>query len=275
MKVALSCVMVLLVVLLSIPVQALEPFVLYDDFTGQLIEVDKWFGSEHKTGGVVNLENVRVITRGYLRMANVAYSDQNSDSGFNAGGILLNFTDEDLVTAIKASVGVDIVLVTRCPTNSFATEAAVRLVGNFFNTGVPTPGNDIGDVKAYIDIERLSDSTEAPNILHVRGQVVKCTDTQCISANKLFDQDLGTVTLQQLTDLSIQWDQANHRFIFQLNNNPLVYASYTVPDTSPPGLRNKRIGVSPRLPNCTAEPRPMAIMDVYFDKVYVNQSAGP
>ena len=105
---------------------------------------------------------------------------------------------------------------------------------------------------------------------------MECLDSGCLDANSLSSHDLGTVTLQEMADLSIQWDQANHQFIFQLNNNPPVYAPYTVQDTSPPGMTNgKRIGLSHMLPNCTAEPRPMVFMDAYFDNVYVNQSAGP
>jgi hypothetical protein len=276
MKLGLSCFIVLLVGLLSFPVQALEPFVLYDDFTGRLIDVDKWFGSQNKTGGVVNLEDVRLISSGQLRVANCAYSDPNSDSGWNVGGTRLSFTEGDLVTAIKASVKVNRVSVTGCSTNSFPTQARVRLSGFFFNTGVPTPGSAVNDVMAYIDVERRSNSPDAPNILVVWGRVYECTDSTCLSTNQLFSQDLGTVTLGQLADLTMQWDQANHRFIFQLNNNTPVYALYGVSDTSPPGSsNNKRIEVSPLFPNCTAEPRPLAIMDVYFDKVYVNQSAGP
>lgn len=277
MKVALSCMIVILVGLLSIPVQALEPYVLYDNFTGRFIDVNKWFGSEFTTGGVVNLENVRVIiTRGYLRMANVAYSDQNLDSDYNVGGTRLYFTEGDLVTAIKARVRVDKVSVTGCPANPFATRARVRLVGYFFNTGVPTPGSSVNDVFAYIDIERRSDSPDAPNILHVWGTVLQCSDSPCLHGTTLFSEDLGTVELREFANLSIQWDQPNHMFIFQLNNNTPIYAPYTVPDTSPPGLSNsKRIEILPMLPNCTAEPRPMAMMGAYFDEVYVNESAGP
>jgi hypothetical protein len=277
MKVALSCMIVILVGLLSIPVQALEPFVLYDDFTGRFIDVNKWLGSESKSGSVENLENVRVIiTRGYLLMANVAYSDQNLDSDCNVGGTRLYFTEGDLVTAIKARVRVDKVSVTGCPANPIATRARVRLFGFFFNTGVPTPGSAVNDVMAYIGIERRSDSPDAPNILHVLGTVFQCSESPCLHGTTLFSEYFGTVKLREFANLSIQWDQPNHMFIFQLNNNTPIYAPYTVPDTSPPGLSNSKwIEINPTLPNCTAEPRPMAMMGAYFDEVYVNESAGP
>ena len=278
MKAALSCLIVLLAGLLSIPVQAQEPFVLYDDFAGTSIDVNKWFGYEVRIGNPVILENVRMIKGRYLYMAAGAYGDQDSGSASGAA-TRLYFNEGDLVTAIKARVSVDQVSAEGCSTNLNVTQARVRLSGYFFNTTAdPTPGSRFNDVYAYIYIERRSDSTENPNILHVRGWVTKCTDSDCTSSSPLFNQDLGTVRLGRFVEISIQWDQPNHRFIFQLDNNQPVYADYTdiVTDTSPPGSANdKRIEVFHNLPNCIpdAEPRPMGMMGVYFDKVYVNQSA--
>jgi hypothetical protein len=69
MKIALSSYVVFLMVLVSIPAQALEPLVLYDDFNTRLIDADKWFGSEAGDGGT---EAIRLIDRGRLRLIYLA-----------------------------------------------------------------------------------------------------------------------------------------------------------------------------------------------------------
>jgi hypothetical protein len=45
-RVVFSYCLVLLIVLGSVPAQALEPLAPYDNFKGKLINPDKWFGGE-------------------------------------------------------------------------------------------------------------------------------------------------------------------------------------------------------------------------------------
>jgi hypothetical protein len=265
-------------VLLGGPVQALEPFVPYDNFNTIFLDPDKWIGAETNIG-VVILESSREIDWGRLHFRNRIYGGTLSDTGWGVGGTRVLFAETDKVTAIKARVQVNWVEVKGCPSsassNKMYTRAAVRLAGFFFNTGTPTPGSGLHDVQAHISLQRQSDSTDKPYLLNVVTNVVHCTNANCTTSISIGTNNLGTISVFRTAEMSIQWDKGNHRFIFRLDNQPPVYIPYDVPDTSPPGLQNKRIEVSNVLPNCTGEPRPVAFIDAYIDNVFVNQTAGP
>jgi len=79
-----------------------------------------------------------------------------------------------------------------------------------------------------------------------------------------------------LLRLRIQWDQANHRFIFQRDGEPEVFSPYTVSDTAPSGSQVKFLGTANTVPFCRLQagrPRPASFIDAFFDDVLVNESA--
>ena len=278
MKGALSCFAVLLMLMVAISAQALEFFVPYDNFSSRFLDERKWTAQEASYPGVVLLENGREIEWGRFHMVNRVHGNTGSNSGLCWGANRLNFKNGDEVTAIKASVTVMGVEAKGCSTNAYPTTARARLNGIYFNTGQYGGGN-LNDVVAYIAIQRASDSTDKPNLLRIVGRVVKCTDSGCLNADTINQVDLGTVKLLRKVDLSIQWDKDNQGFIFQVDNNLPVFAYYgdQVPEEHPPFYGNwKLLDLNHRLPNCTAwGPPPVAFMDVYFDNVFVNESAAP
>jgi hypothetical protein len=275
MKATFLCCLVFSMVLLGGPVQALEPLVPYDNFNSIFLDPDKWTGTESNIG-VVILESFREIDWGRLHFRNRIYSTTLSDTGWGVGGTRVTFAEADKVTAIKARVQVNWVEVKGCATNPMFTRAAVRLSGLFFNTGTPTPGSGVNDVLAYISIQRQSDYTDKPYLLHVVANVYHCANANCTQSASVGSSDLGTISVFWPAEMSIQWDKANHQFIFKLDHQSPVYIPYNLPDTSPPGLQNnKRIEVSNIMPNCTGEPRPVAFMDAFIDNVFVNQGAAP
>jgi hypothetical protein len=73
----------------------------------------------------------------------------------------------------------------------------------------------------------------------------------------------------------MQWDQANHRFIFQRDHQAEVYVDYAVPDVQRSLFPFKRVELAHEVPNCTTAPRANAFMELLVDKVLVNQSAVP
>ena len=124
-------------------------------------------------------------------------------------------------------------------------------------------------------IQLASTSTDKPGILNVVGAVLQCNDSTCSSLTMLQSKTLGTIKVKGKTDLSIQWDKANHQFIFQFGKLAPVSAPYAVSDTSPPGLNFKDLRFRSLIANCTTEPRLVASLEAYFDNVFVNQSAAP
>jgi hypothetical protein len=102
------------------------------------------------------------------------------------------------------------------------------------------------------------------------GFVERCADQYCGSTTTLDYHVLGSVQPGVTSTLRIKWDQPNHRFIFQLNHQPVVVSAYNVPDTTPAVFPFKYIGLARVVARCTTTPRARTAMDAYFDNVYVN-----
>ena len=275
MKTVVICVIVLFIAMFASFAHALESFALYDNFNAKFINEDLWFGWEDIDTGVNVLEEVRQISSGRLHMLSRFYGNMSSNTGESHGFYDLMFTDPDTITAMQATVQVARIEADSCPTNSTPTTAAVVLGGAFFNTGTPTAGSELNDVLAYIRIELASNSTNKPGILEVTGYVSQCNDSTCSTNTVVQSTTLGTVKVKGKTNLSIQWDQPNHQFIFQLGTLTPVSVKYTVSDTSPPGFSFKDLRLRNYIANCTAEPRLMGFGEAYFSNVYVNESAAP
>ena len=47
-------------------------------------------------------------------------------------------------------------------------------------------------------------------------------------------------------------------------------SGYGIPDYSPPAVQVKALWVARGVPHCSAKPIPSAMMDAYFDNVFVN-----
>lgn len=276
MKRVLVISMVLLLSALSVPAQALEPFVLYDNFNSIFINVEKWVGQESQTTPrVILLENVRAIEWGRIRLLQRSYHTGGSQTiPLDRADNQLRFTAPERITAIKASVKVNAVRTIGCSNSSEPTQARARLLGSFFNTDGPPFNGQQNDVLAYILIERLSDSTDKPWVLKVNAQVLRCTDPNCFTYDNFQTVDLGNINLWRWEDITLVWDKPNMQFIFKLGHNPAVSILYTLPEFSMPGAPVKLIGVSQRYPFCP-EPGREAFIDVDFENIFVNEPVIP
>ena len=84
-------------------------------------------------------------------------------------------------------------------------------------------------------------------------------------------QVLGSVPAGATIKLRLKWDQPNHQFIFQMNSDPPVTLGYdSLPDTYPASSPLKVLSVTQGIPHCTSTPTGNAMIDAYFDHVYVN-----
>jgi hypothetical protein len=275
MKTVLQCALMLVVVLIGAPGYPAPSLTLYDNFNAMYIDPDKWFGAELApqagggTGG--GTEAIRQIQGRRLRLLYRAYGRKVLPTAPTTEILRreldLIMQNSATVTAIEATVQVAAVTTTGCPGNSEHTLAWARLGGRFFASG----GND---VVAIIYLGRRSDTPEPSNVLHARAGVFHCADPACTKASDLFPaQDLGAVKLRQTARLRVQWEQGNHRFIFQRNKAPEVVMPYTVTDTDPPSMKAKLLSATLSVPDCTSTttPRPKAFIDALFDDVKVNK----
>jgi hypothetical protein len=260
----------LLMVLLGIPGYAAERLVPYDDFNATLLNPDKWFGLEFGGAGT---EAIRQIQDQRLRLVYRGYGQTDADHGRQRNELVLVVRNPAAVTAMQATVQVDEVVATDCPSNPDAALAMALLTGRFFNIGTPTPGSGEHDVIASIGVRRMS--TASADVLQVVSSVIHCVDARCMDIQPLHFQVLGAVKRGERVRLRVQWDRDNHRFIFQRDDAPEVVAPYAVSDTAPPGIAAKLLDAIHLLPNCTATSRSMAVIEAWFDDVMVNESAAP
>jgi hypothetical protein len=258
-----------------LPAQAIEPLALYDDFHGTRLDPPKWVADQSEGLPLFGLQDaVREVILGRLRLGANSYANPTRSISPRWRAV---FTASPRVTAIDATLMVTRAEAVGCASNTAAvTQANARLSGFFFNTAPtgPTAGS-LNDVLAFVRVERWSDSTDPEYVLQVHGYVLRCNDPDCNATDSLGTVSLGTVHLWQPVRLLIQWDQANHRFIFQRDRQAAVYAPYTVPDTLPSLMPVKRVEIAHRVPNCSDVPPPHALMELLVDKVLVNQSAVP
>ena len=276
MKAVLRSSAMLLVVLIGVPGYAAERLVPYDDFNATHIDPDKWFGGEY---GVAfpgaSTEAIRQVQDNRLRLVYRSYGQTDSNSGRLRTELLLIFRNSAAVTAMQAAVRVTDVAATGCPGNPEDTVAWAMLGGRFFGTPTSTPGGEVNDTVAFIGMLRGSGSTVPPDVHRARSVVFHCANRPCTTGSELHSQDLGPVKRGEMARLRVQWDRDNHRFIFQRDDAPEVFAPYAVSDTAPPGIQVKLLDAMHFVPNCTVTPRPVAFIEALFDDVMVNESAAP
>jgi len=274
MKITLSCLIALFLFMVGSPVRALEPFVLYEDFSVKILDETKWYGSETISPGVNIEDQVLQISGGKLHMLARFYGNVSPPAGVSRGFYNLTFANPATITAIAATVQVKNIEADGCPANPTPTVASASLVGSFFNTDTPD-GTSLNDVLGLIYISLASNSTDAPKILEVWGVISQCTDSTCTTFTVLNSKQLGTIKVGAKTTLSMQWDQPNHQFIFQFGKLASVPLGYAVSDTSAPSVNFKHLRLRNYIANCATGPRLQSFVEAYFDNVFVNQSAAP
>jgi len=252
------------------------PLVLYDNFNAELINPDKWFGTASGSNPNQMREDARLILLKRLQLLSRSYSITDTDEGGSFSGESLHFINPDSVTAVKATIQVLGSQLQGCGANDKTSRVRARFAGYFFNTtNTPTSGSPVNDVFATIALIRQAGATDPPNTLRVSADISLCRDATCFLVNVLGSADLGTARIGQQVTLRLEWDNINHQFIAQRDNQREVRIPYTVRDNSPPGAKSKRLEVAQWLANCTAQPRPTSFMSAFFDNVYVNAAAMP
>ena len=189
-------------------------------------------------------------------------------------GNAIYFKNPKYIDAIKTTVVFKDYDLIGCTANPFPSQVRARVSGYFFNTGSRTEGSHVNDVFAQVYVYRNSQSQDASKVLKAVFWVGICHDADCFNTTSLGSFELGNVMLGKNADLRLEWDPVGGQFIAQLNKNPEVSISYgDLSDVDPPGLASKRLEARTDVAKCTSEPRPTAFVDLWFDNVYVNQSA--
>ena len=259
---------VLLAIAVSKPARA--QLVLYDNFNSKHIDPSKWGGLQFYD------PDVREVVRDLagedrnrrLHLSQLAYSATADDNGSSGGGFGLAFPVPGAIDEVSFEVVVNKAIAVGCgsnPSGQIVTGAEFR--GRFFNTE-SSPTSQLGDVETVIGANR--NATDTGPALEVLGFYQRCDDDFCGARTTLGFERLGFVQPGTTNRFHVKWDQPNHRFVFQLNNGPLVSSPYAVSDGSQPFLGRSNHRSRAVVPHCTTTPRPVASIDAFFDNIYVN-----
>src|ERR1700739_4869855 len=250
---------------------------LYDNFLANRINPSKWIGEPSSLPGGSDKDRREVAIalvgegreRG-LRISETTYSDTSDNSGGSGNGFGLGFANSSQLRSVSFTLAVNKEQTVGCAAtnpDNLAT-ATAGFFGDYFNPGLAQDGQT-GDIVASIGVTNFSTNTSTT--FDVGASISQCQDPKCDGQTTLSFQDLGPVAPGSTNTLAAAWDQANHRFIFSLNDNPPVTLTYNMPDNFPPGIADKSFFVFGFVPHCTSAPRPFASLDTTFGDVYVNR----
>jgi hypothetical protein len=251
--------------------------VLYDNFRTHRIDPSKWVGEPNSEPGGSDKDRreavIEVVGEEHgrrLRIATTIYSDTSDNNGAGGNGFGLGFANPSHLKAVSFSLAVNKAQTVGCaganPDNP--TSATAGFFGDYFNPGPPQNGQT-GDIVAGISVSNYS--TNSITAFDVGAAISQCQDAKCDGQTTLSFQDLGPVEPGSTNTFSAAWDQANHQFIFRLNDNSPVSLTYNMPDSFPPGVADKSFFAFGLVPHCTNAPRPYALLDTTFGDVYVNK----
>jgi hypothetical protein len=240
----------------------------YDHFEGPFLDASKWLTTPTcsatpfvDTAASVNLlDCAREIQDDNLRLMVKAYGNSVSDAGRQFGPSELYFVNPNAVKSISTLFRVKRVDAVACPTNNTDSFGQMIFGGNYFNPGT---GNPQDDVAAIIIVQHSAASSSGQ--LGVYALV--------FSPNAFYGFSvLGTANFGDLLAGNVQWDKANHRFVFsvigpQLNASSTI--SYTASDTMSAAAPLKLLGARAFVPNCTTT-QTSANIEILFKKVTIN-----
>lgn len=238
--------------------EPLQKLVAYDLFTPSSLRPELWTVSRNG-GAATNLDERREIILGRLHLDTRSWSPAS---------LSLNVANPAPIHAIRARVGVTHVVTRRCDSTA-PGETVVRasVGGRFFHDAAASK-----DVGAFADVEY---SSAALGERSVRYRVQHCDDDECTAGDTLSSGVMGTIDGVKTMLLSVDWDSAGHRFLFQLETLPLVTAAYERADGTAPSLDRKGLQVSEQVPACPSGEIAVGRVAALFDDVFVNPSGAP
>lgn len=203
-----------------------------------------------------------------LHLEETTYSAITDDNGASGSIFGLGFSVPSAITEASFSVFVKDAKTVGCGSNpSGAVDIGPEFRGRFFNTE-SSPATQLGDVEGGIGAYRTP--SDLGSAIQVTFHFERCDDDFCSTRTPLGFGVIGYIQPGTTNTFHIKWDQANHRFIYQLNNGPLVVSPYTVSDSSPPSFTFRTIDIARQVAHCTTTPRPFASINAYFDNVRIN-----
>lgn len=244
------------------PCAGLAQGTLYDDFSSSTLDPAKWVGFG---GDPYWLDLSRQSGKG-LEFFGVGYAPTNNNTSAYGGAWGIAVTSPNSVNGVSYAFTVKKVAVVKCKSSTQAVATSTDFEGSFFNAqGASSLSGDV-----ELSVAAVRHGTEGKNDpLGVIAYAWECTNSSCGTRTDLFNQVIGNVTIGFNNTLTISWDQANHRFIFNLNGSQTILP-YSVADSSPAYYPYKGFDIQRYVPYCTNSHRPSTLIDAQLGAVYVN-----
>jgi hypothetical protein len=246
---------------------------IYDDFSQRWLDPDRW---DMLTGWIScwshNLECVREIQNGKLRLASRTIGERGSDDGnfYSSAELLFNHDLTAVLTSIQADVTVREFGGVPCPANtSDVAHTQVEIGGNFFNSGTGNPDDDVlGWLIIWVDATN-------PKLMQV-GNYWGWGAGHGWQGYWTF---VASYRVNTPLVASFTWDRSNHQFVAKVwpKGDPgsvaqvaSSYGDYGVSDAYRPSDPTKKFVAATAAMNCTSVLSDSHV-DVLFDNVIVDQ----
>lgn len=282
---------IILVLSVFIACSAQAQLVVYDDFSGALVDTVRWLPFNDIAENVVPYEGGFRILKGKLSFFNRGFGATAAEDETQQMKRRLFLRDVSGVTGIEASIKVakNGHEITGCPSeNGEPSETRIFIGGSFFNNGdgsEPGNGDYTGDIFVGIGLSRYSNSTSEDipaGYMGVGARVRRCKDANCLDYDQLFetffpDKDGKPLLLKlgKKEKFRITYDQSNNTFTLQVGKKNIV--TYDCDDDNinneqAPGATKggMRLEVSHDLANCSTT-RSFGWADVVFDDIKVQE----
>ena len=125
-------------------------------------------------------ERVRAIYDGQLHIAQMSWGETTDNVQATFHNFNQDFANPASLVGIQATVTVADAIVPKCAANTtFSGSSQARVLGTFFNAGIPRMGSHYGDVIAVTQVVRASNSSDATGVFQVKGALVLCSSNDC------------------------------------------------------------------------------------------------
>jgi hypothetical protein len=269
-KKAFMCIFIYLLV--AGPVFAQSDLLLYENFNTNIINPDKWFGSDFQRGNTIR-ESIRKIDGNRLRLAAIGYGMVGGDLKEYEGMNQLVFNSTNPIESVRFSTRVIKFYGRSCSDGSYSY-ANARFKGYYFNSGENPPASDsrVDDVVVSI---RVQGKSNRPGWLDVTAKISKCTNADCSEDSIVYSDTLSTILLGRTIRLGVDWDKEGDRFVFWYGDESKTFSySGILSDNfplSPLSEYHNCLTATVLMPSCADGPAPMAFIDAFFDDVYVKE----
>lgn len=260
---AIRCAIGALLVAAPLATLGAEGYVIWDNFDGATrVDPARWLDADERIS----------VEGGTLRMVKRARGSQTGNSGVFHDLLALDLVPRTAITRMQAKVTVGALEVSGCAANPKPSRVMGGLAGQYFNAGAATPTSAYDDVGAFVGVGMASD---APGVIQVVGGIYQCKADCEGAALDLGSVPLGTATVGEVLTLTLDWDQANHRFGFTRSGTPTAWIAYVGSDSRPAFEPSRALNHDLNLANCLTGPRTEGLVDLKFDNIKVNASAVP